>query len=152
MICLEVNRFKKSSTLLVLSWLIFCGQILLAQVTTATISGTARDQTNAVIPGATVIVKNVDTGITRVVITDESMRTAWAARYSGDEHQLGTIGEGKLADCVVLGGDYMSVPADQLAKLPIDLTIVGGKIVYERARDGEITSPLWDRRGSCSGE
>ena len=31
------------------------------------------------------------------------MRTAWAARYSGDEDQLGTIEEGKLGDLVVLG-------------------------------------------------
>ncbi len=73
------------------------------------------------------------------------MRTAWAAHYSGDEDQLGTIEEGKIGDLVVLGGDYLTVPADQISEIPIVLTILGGKIVYDRDRDGEITSRLWDR-------
>ena len=64
------------------------------------------------------------------------MRTAWAAYYSADQDVLGTIEEGKYGDLVVLGGDYLTVPADQLAEIPIDFTIVGGKIVYDRARDG----------------
>jgi len=66
--------FKKFATPLVLCWLILCGQIVLAQVTTARISGTARDETTAVLPGATVTVKNLDRGITRVVITDDEGR------------------------------------------------------------------------------
>jgi predicted amidohydrolase YtcJ len=66
------------------------------------------------------------------------MRTAWAASYSGDQDELGTIEVGKLGDVVVLGGDYLTVPADQIAKLPVDYTIVGGKIVYDRERDGLI--------------
>jgi predicted amidohydrolase YtcJ len=66
------------------------------------------------------------------------MRTAWAARYSRDDDKVGTIEEGKLADLVVLGGDYMTVPANQISKLTIDYTVVGGKIVYDRIRDGEI--------------
>ncbi|MCZ6753328.1 MAG: amidohydrolase family protein, partial [Acidobacteria bacterium] len=70
---------------------------------------------------------------------------AWAARYSGDEDQLGTIEEGKIGDLVVLGQDYLTVPADQISEIPIVLTILGGKIVYDRDRDGEITSRLWDR-------
>ncbi len=53
---------------------------------------------------------------------------------------LGSIAEGKLGDLVVLGGDYLEVPADKIGELPIDLTIVGGKIVYDRARDCFITS------------
>ena len=42
----------------------------LAQITSATISGTIKDQTGAVLPGADVVVKNVDTGLTRSIITD----------------------------------------------------------------------------------
>jgi predicted amidohydrolase YtcJ len=66
------------------------------------------------------------------------MRTAWSARYARDEEKLGTIEEGKLADLVVLSGDYMAVPANEIAKLKVDYTVVGGKIVYDRAVDGEI--------------
>src|SRR5882762_5526661 len=42
----------------------------LAQITSATISGTIKDQTGAVLPGADVVVKNVDTGLTRSIVTD----------------------------------------------------------------------------------
>ncbi len=66
------------------------------------------------------------------------MATIWSAAYSGDEKKLGSIEEGKLGDLVVLGGDYMTVTEDKFGELPIDLTIVGGKIVYDRAKDGLI--------------
>src|SRR5262245_37549724 len=41
-----------------------------AQITSATISGTVKDQTQAVLPGVDVVVKNVDTGLNRSVVTD----------------------------------------------------------------------------------
>ena len=80
------------------------------------------------------------------------MKTNWAAYYSADEEILGTIEVGKLADLVVLGGDYMTVPEDQISELSIDLTVVDGKVVYDRDRDGVITLPFWDDRGGklCS--
>jgi predicted amidohydrolase YtcJ len=60
------------------------------------------------------------------------MMTKWAAKYSHEENVLGTIEPGKLADLAVLGGDFMAVPDDELwEKLPVLMTIVGGKIVYE---------------------
>jgi hypothetical protein len=40
-----------------------------AQITSATISGTVKDQTQAVLPGVDVVVKNVDTGLSRAVVT-----------------------------------------------------------------------------------
>jgi len=78
------------------------------------------------------------------------MKTNWAAYYSEDEEILGTIEVGKLADLVVLGGDYMTVPEDQISDLSIDLTVVDGKVVYDRDRDGVITLPFWDDRGGGS--
>src|SRR5438552_4433891 len=45
-----------------------------SQVTTATIAGVAQDASGAVIPGVSVTVKNLDTGITRTVTTDEGGR------------------------------------------------------------------------------
>ena len=54
--------------------LLLGSQLVLAQGTTGTISGVVRDATSAVIPGATVTVMNVDTGITRTVSTDDRGR------------------------------------------------------------------------------
>src|SRR5581483_4239975 len=43
-----------------------------AQETTGTITGTTTDQTGAVLPGVTVTLKNVDTGIARSVVPNEA--------------------------------------------------------------------------------
>ncbi|MBI2821459.1 MAG: carboxypeptidase regulatory-like domain-containing protein, partial [Acidobacteria bacterium] len=48
-------------------------QVVLAQ-TTGTISGTVKDETGAVLPGVTVTVKNVDTGVPRTLVTDDEGR------------------------------------------------------------------------------
>ncbi|MBI4483618.1 MAG: hypothetical protein HY652_12105 [Acidobacteria bacterium] len=55
---------------------------------------------------------------------------------------------------VVLGSNYMKVPENQIAELPIDLTIVDGKIVYDREKEEEIRSDYWDRtmRGMMAGQ
>ena len=45
-----------------------------AQTATGTILGTVEDQSRAVIPGASVTVTNVDTGIRRTVVTDSAGR------------------------------------------------------------------------------
>jgi hypothetical protein len=44
------------------------------QVSTATISGTARDSSGAMLPGAEVVVRNVETGISRSAVTDAAGR------------------------------------------------------------------------------
>ena len=54
-----------------------------AQVTTGTISGTVKDATGAVMPGATVVLLNENTGISRTVQTDS------AGRYSASALGLG---------------------------------------------------------------
>jgi predicted amidohydrolase YtcJ len=60
------------------------------------------------------------------------MMTKWAAKYSNEQDRLGTIEKGKLGDLVVLGGDFMNVPDEEIfEKLPVLMTVVGGKIVYE---------------------
>jgi len=46
----------------------------LAQGRTGTISGVVRDETGAVLSGATVTIRNVDTGIVRTVVSDEDGR------------------------------------------------------------------------------
>ena len=39
---------------------------------------------------------------------------------------------GKWADLVVLDGDYLTVPDDQIQNLKVSMTMVGGQIVHER--------------------
>ena len=53
---------------------VFGVQLALPQVNTATISGTVRDESGAVLPGASVTVQNQDTGISRVLTTNETGR------------------------------------------------------------------------------
>src|SRR2546426_11815607 len=40
------------------------------QITSATIAGTVKDQTQAILPGVDVAVRNVDTGLSRSAVTD----------------------------------------------------------------------------------
>jgi predicted amidohydrolase YtcJ len=58
--------------------------------------------------------------------------TTNAAFQSFDEDSLGSIEEGKLADMVVLGEDILTVPTETIIDIPVEMTIVDGKIVYER--------------------
>lgn len=61
------------------------------------------------------------------------MTTLNAAKFIGEEKLLGSIEKGKYADLVVLSGDYLAVPDDKLDDFLVDMTIVGGKMVYQRA-------------------
>ena len=48
------------------------------------------------------------------------------------ENNLGSIQPGKLADLVVLDRDYLTIPADQIKDIQPVLTMVGGKLAYEK--------------------
>jgi predicted amidohydrolase YtcJ len=58
--------------------------------------------------------------------------TSAAARFSFDEKDRGSIERGKLADFVVLDTDLMTCPADRLPSIRPDLTVVGGRVAFER--------------------
>lgn len=55
-----------------------------------------------------------------------------AAYASFEEDVLGSITRGKYADLVVLSKDIMTVPALEILQTKALMTIVGGKIVFER--------------------
>jgi predicted amidohydrolase YtcJ len=40
---------------------------------------------------------------------------------------------GKLADMIVLPEDLLTVSPEKILKMKVDMTIVGGKVLYERA-------------------
>ena len=48
------------------------------------------------------------------------------------ESNLGSIQNGKYADLLVLDRDYLTVPAEQIKDIKPVITMVGGKIVYEK--------------------
>lgn len=50
-----------------------------------------------------------------------------------EERTMGSIEQGKYADMTVLGEDILTVPTETIINIPIDMTIVGGEIVYKRA-------------------
>ncbi|RLC78005.1 MAG: amidohydrolase [Chloroflexi bacterium] len=53
----------------------------------------------------------------------------WLTR---EEHLKGTIEVGKLADIIVLDRDYFSVPDEEIKDIQVDMTIVGGDVVWQR--------------------
>jgi predicted amidohydrolase YtcJ len=54
-----------------------------------------------------------------------------AAYHSFDEDLLGSIENGKCADIVVLGEDILTVSPERIVEIPIDMTIVDGKVIFE---------------------
>ncbi|MGH7495645.1 MAG: amidohydrolase [bacterium] len=66
---------------------------------------------------------------------EEALRslTIWGAYAAFEENEKGSIAPGKLADFTVLNGDPMTVPENNLFHVRNVMTIVGGKIVFERA-------------------
>lgn len=72
-------------SIIALSVLLFFGGMASGQVgRTGALFGTVNDETGAVIPGVTVTITNVGTGITRTVISDEG------GRYRAYNLDLGT--------------------------------------------------------------
>lgn len=61
------------------------------------------------------------------------MITYNAARFIGEEKNLGSLEPGKWADITVLNGDFLGVPDDKLDTLHIDLTFVAGRLAYDAA-------------------
>lgn len=71
--------------------------------------------------------------------------TRWASNYSHDEKILGSIEPGKLADFVVLGDNYLTVPEAMISELPVRMTVIGGHVLYDRQRDGVLVPPKGGR-------
>jgi len=71
-----------------------------------------------------------------VSITDAiRMYTRAGAHLSWDETKKGSLEVGKFADLVVLDHDPLTSDPAELLKTNVDLTIVGGKVLYDRALD-----------------
>ena len=72
-------------------------------------------------------------GLKQRVSVEEAIRvgTLNGAYASYEENLKGSIEPGKLADLVVLGQDPTKVAPEELIKVPVQRTMVGGRWVYE---------------------
>src|SRR5438105_15388898 len=92
------------------------GHLVSAQVTTGTIAGVVQDSSGAVIPGVSVTVKNLDTGITRTLTTDEG------CRYTVPDLSLGNYEvEGQLPGSQTERGRGMTLTVRRSAVLTLAL-------------------------------
>lgn len=67
-----------------------------------------------------------------VSITDAIVAMTMAtARQIGEENELGSISEGKLADLVLLDRNILDVEAASIHRTPVRLTMVNGNIIHE---------------------
>jgi predicted amidohydrolase YtcJ len=62
-----------------------------------------------------------------------TMYTRSGAFLTREEKIKGTLEVGKLADMIVLPEDLLNISPDKILNLKVDMTIVGGKVLYERA-------------------
>lgn len=58
--------------------------------------------------------------------------TRGAAYAEHEEAEKGTLERGKLADMVVFGADLFAIAPREILDAPVDMTIVGGRVVHER--------------------
>ena len=73
-------------------------------------------------------------GASEAISREQALRlyTSAASRYMFEEGRKGTLETGKLADLAVLSADIMSIPEDQIKDIKADMTMVGGKVVFQR--------------------
>ena len=60
------------------------------------------------------------------------------ALIAGQGNLKGTLEPGKLADLVVLGRDPLATPPQEIARIPVEMTLVGGRVRWSaggQARD-----------------
>ena len=72
--------------------------------------------------------------VEQAISVDSALRmyTNHAAYASFEENIKGSIEIGKLADFVVLDASPYKVDSTEIASIPVEMTIVGGKVVYSR--------------------
>jgi predicted amidohydrolase YtcJ len=65
---------------------------------------------------------------------EEALRswTIEGAYAAFEEDRKGSLEPGKMADFVMLSGDIMTMPEEEIPRTRVTMTVVGGKIVYKR--------------------
>lgn len=69
----------------------------------------------------------------KVSIAEAIRAYTWGSAYAEfEEHRKGTLAPGKFADLVVLSQDITRLPASEVLRTEVLLTMVGGTIFYEK--------------------
>jgi predicted amidohydrolase YtcJ len=69
----------------------------------------------------------------RITVEEAVRAYTWGAAYAaGETHLKGTIEEGKVADLVVLDRDLFQVPAEEILGTQVEMTVLGGEVVYDK--------------------
>ena len=73
-------------------------------------------------------------GAEEAIPVKEALRlyTVNGAYASFEEKSKGSIEPGKLADMVVLDRDIFNIPAEEIKDIQVEITIVGGELVYHK--------------------
>jgi predicted amidohydrolase YtcJ len=85
----------------------------------------------------------IQEAVTRKYFTEEQieindalqMYTINAAYASFEENIKGSLDKGKLADLTILSGDPRNIPSNKIGDIKVHMTIVGGKIVYQKLNE-----------------
>jgi predicted amidohydrolase YtcJ len=72
------------------------------------------------------------------ITVEDALRayTSGGAYASFDEREKGTLQRGKLADFVLIDRDLTRIPPETIRDARIMMTVVGGRVVYDRATNG----------------
>jgi predicted amidohydrolase YtcJ len=62
--------------------------------------------------------------------------TVGSAFASFQDHLKGSLAPGKLADLVVLSQDIFTLHPEEILEAKVDMTLLGGEIVYDRKATG----------------
>ncbi|MCX8021109.1 MAG: amidohydrolase family protein, partial [Chitinophagaceae bacterium] len=75
-----------------------------------------------------------------IVLPLHPIRVAWHIAYDNlvlyaafEENLKGSLAAGKLADYVVLEKNIFEIPASEIRQVNVLRTVVGGKVVFEKA-------------------
>ena len=60
------------------------------------------------------------------------MYTQGSAWFAFAEKERGSLEVGKLADLAVLSKDYFKVPVEEIGEIEAVMTVVGGRVVYDK--------------------
>lgn len=98
----------------------------LGQIATGIISGTVTDASGGVLPGVTITVRNVDTGITQSVLTDDAGRYSVAQLALGSYEVQGDLGGFKTT---VRQGITLTVGREAVVNIELTVGEIAEKVV-----------------------
>lgn len=139
-------RFLFSFTLILL--LPAAAAVAQTNVSTGQISGVVTDQDNGALPGVTITVTNVETGLTRTVLTETSGNYTTALLPPGKyriEAELPGFGKARQENIIVLLGTSSNINLKITPKLSEEITVSASSPVVDATQSDSTTSVTQDQ-------